>query len=94
VPSNWPPCIVNYEGVDEGHVPFYLPGKNDLLNTMMQIYHVPLYASQGGAETMYPEFRDRMKANFVLPGKCTIYCTTEREVPAPPPRAPAAKPRD
>lgn len=94
VAANWPPCIVNYEGVDEGHVPFYLPGKNDLLNTMMQIYHVPLYASQGGAETMYPEFRDRMKANFVLPGKCTLYCTTERAAPAPPPRAPAAKPRD
>jgi hypothetical protein len=93
VVPNWPPCIVNYEGVDEGHVPFYLPGKNDLLTTMMQIYHVPLYASQGGAETMYPEFRDRMKANFVLPGKCTLYCTTERAAPEPP-AAPAAKPRD
>jgi hypothetical protein len=89
VSPHWDPCIVNYEGVDEGHVSFYLPGKNPLLDQMMQIYHIPEYASQGGAATMYPEIRDRMKAQFVasyhtFPKKCTLYCSTGFQPPPPP----------
>ncbi len=88
VSVKWDPCIVNYEGVKEGHVSFFLPGKNPLLTQMMQIYNIPEYASQGGADTMYPEFRDKMKAKFVIPPKCTLYCTTGRPAP------PAPKPHD
>jgi hypothetical protein len=86
---DWDPCIVGYEGVDEGEVPFYLPGKNPLVDQMKKIYGIPEEASLGGAETMYPEFRDKLKAKFVMPpGKCTIYCTTG--FAPPPPRRPAA----
>lgn len=93
VSPHWDPCIVNYEGVAEGNVSFYLPGKNPLLSQMMQIYHIPLYASQGGAETMYPEIRDKLKAKFVatyhtFPKKCTLYCSTGF-APRPPPKTAA-----
>ncbi len=81
--TQWPPCIVNYEGVAEGDVPFYLPGKNPLLDQMMQLFHVPEYASEGGADTMYPAFRDKLKAQYLklyptFPKKCTQYCTNFR----------------
>ena len=56
VAAAYPPCIVNYEGVPEGDVPFYMPGKNSLTDQMMQIYHIPVYASQGGADTRGPRF--------------------------------------
>lgn len=83
---DWDPCIVGYEGVDEGEVPFYLPGKNPMIDQMKKVYGIPEEASLGGAETMYPEFRDKLKAEFVMPpGKCTIYCTTGF-APPPPPR--------
>jgi len=93
VSPHWDPCIVNYEGVAEGHVAFYLPGKNPLLTQMTQIYHIPEYASQGGAATMYPEIRNKMKAKFVasyhtFAKKCTLYCSTGFR-PPPPPKAAA-----
>jgi len=28
----------------------------------------------GGAETMYPEYRDKIKDKFVAPAKCTQNC--------------------
>jgi hypothetical protein len=81
--TTWPPCIVNYEGVAEGDVPFYLPGKNPVLDQMMQVFHVPEYASEGGAQTMYPAFRDKLKAQYLklyptFAKKCTQYCTNFR----------------
>ena len=98
----WPPCIVNYEGVDEGVVPFFLPGKDPLLDQMMQLFHVPEYASEGGAETMYPAFRDKLKDQYLklyptFPKQCTQYCTIYRgqqaagNIPQPA-KATAAKP--
>jgi hypothetical protein len=69
-----PPCIVGYEGVEEGRVPHYLPGKNPFVNEMDKIYHIPQEASLGGAETMYPAFRDKIKDKFVIPPKCTRNC--------------------
>jgi hypothetical protein len=68
------PCVQGYEGVEEGVVPHYLPGKNPFMDEMAKAYHIPVYASQGGAETMYPEFRKKMKADFVIIEKCTRNC--------------------
>jgi hypothetical protein len=104
VGTSFPPCIVNYEGTPEGAVPFFLPGKNDLLSQMMDFFHVPEYASEGGAETMYPEFRDRLKAQYLklyptFPKKCTQYCTNFRfqqpvgNLPQPPKAAAAGSKR-
>jgi hypothetical protein len=69
-----PPCIVGFEGVEEGRVPHYLPGKNPFVDEMDKIYHIPREASLGGAETMYPAFRDKIKDKFTVPPKCTRNC--------------------
>ena len=69
-----PPCVVGYEGVESGRVPHYLPGKNPFVEEMMRLYNIPKEASLGGAETMYPAFRDKIKDKFVIPGKCKINC--------------------
>ena len=69
-----PPCIVGDEGVEEGRVPHYLPGKNPFTDEMTKLYGIPVEASMGGAETMYPEFRDKIKDKFVMPAKCSRNC--------------------
>jgi hypothetical protein len=69
-----PPCVVGDEGVEEGRVPHYLPGQNPLLDEMKKLYGIPSEAALGGAETMYPEYRDKIKDKFVLPAKCTRNC--------------------
>ena len=69
-----PPCVVGYEGVESGRVPHYLPGKNPFVEEMMRLYNIPKEASLGGAETMYPAFRDKIKDKFVIPAKCKINC--------------------
>lgn len=68
------PCVQGDEGVPEGAVPHYLPGKNPFIDEMEKDYHVPVYASEGGAETMYPEFRKKMKDAFTIIEKCTRNC--------------------
>ncbi len=83
IATKYPPCIVNFEGTAEGTVPYFPPGKNPLMTQMMQFFHVPEYASAGGADTMYPEFRNRLKAQYLalystFPKKCTQYCTNFR----------------
>ncbi|HEY1756384.1 MAG TPA: hypothetical protein VGG72_13365 [Bryobacteraceae bacterium] len=69
-----PPCVVGDEGVQEGRVPHYLPNQNPLLDEMKKLYGIPVEAAMGGAETMYPEYRDKIKDKFVLPAKCTRNC--------------------
>jgi hypothetical protein len=64
------PCTVAYEGVPEGTVPHYLPGQNPFVEETTKLWGIPLEAVQGGAETMYPEFRKRIKDKYVRPEKC------------------------
>ena len=68
------PCIQGDEGVPEGAVPHYLPGKNPFLQELTRQYNIPLEAALGGAETMYPEYRKKLKDQYVIPEKCTRYC--------------------
>jgi len=65
------PCVQGDEGVAEGVVPHYLPGKNPFIDEMNKAFHVPVIASQGGAETMYPEFRNKLKDGFKIIEQCT-----------------------
>jgi hypothetical protein len=69
-----PPCIVGDEGVESGRVPHYLPGKNPFTDEMTKLYGIPEEGALGGAETMYPEFRDKIKDKFKLPAKCPKNC--------------------
>lgn len=45
----------------EREVPHYLPGKNPTLDTIVKEFGVPLEAAQGHAETLYPEYRKKIK---------------------------------
>jgi hypothetical protein len=74
VPTAGPPCIPGDEGVESGRVPHYLPGKNPFVDEMTKIYNIPREAAMGGAETMYPEFRDKIKDKFTVPAPCKRNC--------------------
>jgi len=69
------PCVPGYEAtVEEGKVPHYLPGKNPFIDEVSKLYGIPLEAVLGGAETLYPAYRKKIKDKFVPPEKCTRYC--------------------
>lgn len=72
--SGGPPCIPGDEGVPEGTVPHYLPGKNPLVDEMTNLYGIPREAAMGGAETADPAFRDKIKDKFKMPPKCQKNC--------------------
>jgi hypothetical protein len=55
-------------------VPHYLPGKHPYLNEVSQKYNIPLEAVMGGPETMYPEYRKKLKDKYVMPPPCTAGC--------------------
>lgn len=56
------PCEAVVEVVrPKGTVPSHLPGKNTFLAEFPETYGLPPEAARGGAETMYPEYRIKMK---------------------------------
>lgn len=58
----------------DSDVPHYLPGKNPWVNDVTKRYNTPLEAVMGGAETIYPEYRKKLKDKYVAPLQCTRYC--------------------
>jgi hypothetical protein len=48
-------------------VPHYLPGRHPAMNEVTQRYNIPLDAVVGGPETMYPEYRKKLKDKYVPP---------------------------
>jgi hypothetical protein len=56
------PCGVVQE-IDraKGQVPHFLPGANPYLAEFAIRHKIPLEATRGGAETMYPEFRAKLR---------------------------------
>lgn len=70
-----PPCVPGYEGHSgEGRVPHYLPGANPFIEELTTLYHIPREAILGGAETMSPDFRRRIRDAYVRPEKCIRNC--------------------
>ena len=62
--GNWLwPCEYVDEVADRprGEVPHYLPGKSPYAGDFAWRYGVPVEAANGGAETMYPEYRDKLR---------------------------------
>jgi hypothetical protein len=52
-----------------------LPGRNTDIRYMEQRYHIPVEASLGGAQTMFPEYQQVLRGKYVVPaGYCTQYC--------------------
>ena len=56
------PCSVDIE-VERpvGEIPHYLPGSNPYLDEFAMKWALPREAARGGAETMYPEYLEKMK---------------------------------
>jgi hypothetical protein len=48
-------------GRDRSIVPSYMPGENPFITEFAAKYQIPVEATLGGAQTMYPEYRDKMK---------------------------------
>ena len=56
------PCTVVTEvDRDAGFVPHYFPGENPYAGEAAERYDLPLEATRGGAVTMYPEFKERIR---------------------------------
>ncbi len=56
----------------DGWVPHYLPGANTTLTAYSETYGVPFEATRGGAETMYPEYRKKLKTMTIPPPRVFI----------------------
>ena len=54
------PCTVGVENVQDGF-PHFLPGKNPYIADTAKKLGVPFDAIRGGAETLYPEYREKLK---------------------------------
>jgi hypothetical protein len=57
-----------------GAVPHILPGANPDLDELTKKFNIPFEAVRGGAETMYPEYRKKLKDKYVAPAKCERFC--------------------
>jgi hypothetical protein len=57
------PCSVDIE-VERpaGEIPHYLPGSNPYLDEFAIKWGLPREAVRGGAETMYPEYMEKLRA--------------------------------
>jgi hypothetical protein len=52
-----------------GSVPHHLPGANTQLSEFSELYGVPEAAARGGAETMYPEYRNKLRKMYIPQAK-------------------------
>ena len=69
------PCVPGFEGREPGDgVPHFAPGKNPFTDEFMQFYSLPREAVLGYPETLYPEYRKKIKATYVPPPPCTESC--------------------
>ena len=59
---------------DSGIVPHYLPGQNPEEDFMVRTYNLPKEAALGSAETLYPEYRNKIKNVYKPPTSCERYC--------------------
>jgi hypothetical protein len=53
--------VVEIADRPEGEVPAYMPGENPFMDEFRKRHNLPEAATRGGAETMYPEFAQKMK---------------------------------
>ena len=76
-----PPCVSAFEGRRPGDsVPHYVPEKNPFVDELTKLFHIPREAVLGDVETLYPEYRKKIKATYVRPEPC------QKDCGAPPPR--------
>lgn len=59
---------------EPGTVPHYLPERNPEADFMTRVYNVPAEAAMGHAETLYPEYRRKLRQAYTPPASCDRYC--------------------
>ena len=64
-----PPCITTFEGTAAGDVPHFLWGKKDFMDELTKQYGIPEEVILGYPETLYPEYRKKMKLVPPQPAK-------------------------
>jgi len=68
-------CVPTFEGREPGTpVPHYLPSQNPFIDEFVQLYHLPQEAVLGYRDTLYPEYRKKIKGTYVPPPPCTESC--------------------
>jgi hypothetical protein len=68
-------CVTTYEGLEYGKsVPHYAPDKNPFIDEFVKLYHLPSEAVLGHRETLYPEYRKKIKGTYIPPPPCTQSC--------------------
>jgi hypothetical protein len=75
-----------------GWVPHHLPGTNDVVTEFSTAYGIPFAATRGGAETMYPEYREKLKTMTIPPPRIFLKKFEDEHDDAAEPKAPAKEP--
>lgn len=69
------PCVPGFEGREPGDsVPHFAPDQNPFLDEFITLYHLPREAVLGYRDTLYPEYRKKIKDSYVPPPPCTADC--------------------
>jgi hypothetical protein len=69
------PCVPGFEGHEPGDsVPHFAPDKNPFADEFMQFFGLPRQAVMGYQETLYPEYRKKIKDTYKQPPPCTESC--------------------
>jgi hypothetical protein len=70
-----PPCVTTFEGRPPGEsVPHYVPEKNPFVDEMTKRFQIPPDAVLGRPETLYPEYRKKIRSTYVQPEPCKRNC--------------------
>jgi hypothetical protein len=70
-----PPCVSTFEGKRPGEsVPHFVPEKNPFVDELTKLYNLPRAAVLGEVETLYPEYRKKIKATYVPREPCKTDC--------------------
>jgi len=69
------PCVPGYEGREPGDdVPHFAADQNPFLDEFMKLYNLPREAVLGYRDTLYPEYRKKIKSTYVPPPPCKADC--------------------
>ena len=69
------PCVPGFEGHEPGDsVPHFPPDKNPFLDEFVKFYGLPREAVLGYRDTLYPEYRKKIKDTYVQPPPCKESC--------------------
>jgi hypothetical protein len=70
-----PPCVSTFEGRPPGDgVPHFVPEKNPFVDEMTKLFAIPREAVLGEPETLYPEYRKKIRGSYVQPEPCRRNC--------------------